>query len=238
MFHMSDLLSIGDAVLVTIKDQQNRIASVRYIGVTDTNEKYIGLNLIEEITNGHDGTVNGVHRFSATPGHGIVVGLNDIIQKLSSSQLTQKLEQIITLCSNKFSEYLKAVTERDEFIESLKETIYSLKKELKAATKNRHLREISDTSSIHLDPPTALTHDLSTESIEETVYDFTLMSPVPRKAGRFFNELKDDLKAKKKRKLEETSDKKKKSIKKIHIEKHCEYTKWKKELSALSSVDS
>merc|ERR1712228_179162 len=196
---------------------------------------------------GHDGTVNGVRRFSANQGHGIIVGLSDIVQKLSAAQLTDKLEQIITLCSGKFTEYLKAVTERDAFIDRLKETVYSLKKQLKAAksannTKNNskyhHSAQNSDSSVLqlsHMGPPTALTAELSNESIEETVYDFTLMSPVPRKAGQFFHEFQKDLNEKRKAK---------KSIKKIHIEKHCEYTKWKhkrnltKELSALSSIDS
>merc|ERR1719410_185363 len=99
---MMSSLKIGDACVVLINDSHQRIGLIKHIGIVDKikAQQYIGMELIEPIPNGHDGKINGIRYFTATPGTGIIVESTNIIQRLTIAQLTMKMQQIISLCAN------------------------------------------------------------------------------------------------------------------------------------------
>ena len=112
---MSDLLHKGDAVLVQLNANLTRIGWIK-CWVKHDKRTYVGVEFVESIPNGHDGKVNGNRHFKAQPGHGAIVPITNIQKKLSASQLTKKMQQIISLCLDKFHLYIEAVAERDAAI--------------------------------------------------------------------------------------------------------------------------
>eukprot|EP01084_Bolivina_argentea_P313172 542304_1 len=81
---------IGDVVLL-----QKAIATVMYIGPVhwnnNTNAMYIGLELPEKITNGHNGTYDNMLYFKCKPKRGIILPIDTIIKIISPRELFDKL---------------------------------------------------------------------------------------------------------------------------------------------------
>jgi len=88
-------LSIGDAVLVQIDKDQQLVGSIKYIGplVDNMMIEYVGIELVEPISNGHDGTINGFTYFAAAEGYGYHCKPTNIIKKLLPSELVCELRE-------------------------------------------------------------------------------------------------------------------------------------------------
>lgn len=130
-------LSVGDPVLVHINKDTDSfgIGLVKYIGFLggDGLTEYVGLEMMEQCANGHDGTIDGFQYFSAKTKHGLHVGLSHIIRKLSGSEIMLKMQEVVALFKEKLDQYITAVSQRDEYIESLKKSHREAKKLLKSA---------------------------------------------------------------------------------------------------------
>eukprot|EP01083_Nonionella_stella_P033358 91311_1 len=147
---MSIRVGVRDAALVQVNDESHsqRVGLVQYIGYIDGQKKrkYIGINLVDKIESGHDGHIHGVQRFKCPQGHGIYVEIKDVIKKLTASELTTQMQQIVTFTKNiqqRLDEYVKALEQRDEYIETLKDTARRLRKQLNAIS-NRDLHGIEE----------------------------------------------------------------------------------------------
>eukprot|EP01083_Nonionella_stella_P178357 629761_1 len=139
---MSTRLSLGDSILVNtdkFDDDTNAngrevIGLIRYIGFIHGQKhrmtQYVGVELIQPISNGHNGTIDNYQYFTAPNGHGIHLPITDIARKLSTEDVTLKLRNVINLNNlfkHKLDQYLKAVTDRDDYIETLKQKHKHLK---------------------------------------------------------------------------------------------------------------
>merc|ERR1712203_196880 len=81
---------VGDVVLL-----KQSIAEVKYIGHVHWNLKdlYVGLELPEEIPNGHNGTYDNKKYFECRAKRGIILPISTIIKILSPHQLLEKLNE-------------------------------------------------------------------------------------------------------------------------------------------------
>ena len=52
-----------------------------------------GINLVEPIPNGGDGSYRGIRYFSAPQGHGIFIRASSIIRKLSAPEVMMRMQQ-------------------------------------------------------------------------------------------------------------------------------------------------
>lgn len=82
---------VGDIVLL-----KKTLGVVCYIGPVEWNTKdktaiYIGLELIEAITNGHNGSYLDNQYYDCKPGHGIIVNPKQIIRKIDHREIVQRL---------------------------------------------------------------------------------------------------------------------------------------------------
>eukprot|EP01083_Nonionella_stella_P031754 86926_1 len=132
-------LSIGDAVLVYLSDDHEKtneniqIGVIKYIGFIHgfgMNE-FVGIDLVENTDSGHEGTINGVQYFQTAPGHAIHTRIANVIRKLSASEVSKKMQEIIKLFKGRLDEYAQALSQRDEYIEELKNMQRSLKRLLR-----------------------------------------------------------------------------------------------------------
>eukprot|EP01084_Bolivina_argentea_P211438 359683_1 len=143
---MSVHLSVGDCVLVTTEIGCDIFGLIKYIGYIhnkmNINTECIGLELIEPIPNGHDGTINGYKYFTAPKGHGIHIQINQVIKKLSVCEIMMKFKNIINVFKTKLSQYVNALTERDEYIEKLKQKQKDLKLLVNQSTTCNHNKNI------------------------------------------------------------------------------------------------
>eukprot|EP01083_Nonionella_stella_P268833 909102_1 len=133
---------------LSISDNVDMHVCSEDIGYIDGQKKrkYIGINLVDKIESGHDGHIHGVQRFKCPQGHGIYVEIKDVIKKLTASELTTQMQQIVTFTKNiqqRLDEYVKALEQRDEYIETLKDTARRLRKQLNAIS-NRDLHGIEE----------------------------------------------------------------------------------------------
>ena len=161
---MSQRLCVQDAVLVNISsmepnldhiqsnntaDDQSisngnifKIGIIKYIGIIDGIDssslmtEWIGIELVECIEGGHNGIINGTKYFQCPAGHGIHTRITNVIRKLESYEVTKKLQEIIILFKTRLGEYVNALSERDDYIEQLKNTHRHLRGLLKAAQAN------------------------------------------------------------------------------------------------------
>eukprot|EP01084_Bolivina_argentea_P134954 237891_1 len=157
-------LHVGDAVVVLINDESRsqRIGVLEYIGYIDSHKrsKFVGINLVESVENGHNGTIDGMQHFKAIDGHGIYVRVQNIIKKLDCRQLTLKIQQILLIFKQRMNQYVSALSERDDYIEELKASQRRLKKLLKSKkqTTNSNNNQLNSLHTItelmtHVPPP-------------------------------------------------------------------------------------
>eukprot|EP01083_Nonionella_stella_P301916 1038481_1 len=128
----------GDAVLVSVNEERTqRIGVIRFIGrLNGESARCVGVNLLESIEDGHNGTIDGISYFKAPHGHGIFVSVPAIKKKLSPLEITTQMQQMIQLFKTRLNQYLSALSERDDYIKDLKSTVLRLKKKLH--TKKKH----------------------------------------------------------------------------------------------------
>ena len=95
---MSQRLRIDDVVLVRMSKTNQAIGLIKYIGpMVDMMSEYAGIELLESITDGHDGTVNSFTYFTAPNGHGYHTKITNIIQKLAVTDLFTHLKKTYAL---------------------------------------------------------------------------------------------------------------------------------------------
>eukprot|EP01084_Bolivina_argentea_P141437 248522_1 len=97
---MSDVLDKGDVVLVKPSQDNECIGLVKYIGPLidhDMMSQYIGMELLQPIPNGHNGTIDNITYFSATKGHGYHTKITNVIKKLSLKDIFHKMKNLNTL---------------------------------------------------------------------------------------------------------------------------------------------
>ena len=136
---MSVRLCLGDAVLVhTIKDRDN-IGIIKYIGGMhggidgqDIISEYVGIELIEAIENGHNGTIDGYQYFSSPNGHGFHTKLTNVIRKVSYSELCNQLRQLLKIFTNR-------LLEKDKYIQKLQFRIFKNNSINDGTSKSLHL---------------------------------------------------------------------------------------------------
>ena len=89
-------------VLVQTDRKRKGIALIKYIGLMmDKLTQYVGLELVEAIPNGHNGTINGCLYFDAKKGHGFHCKVTSIIRKLNTSELIDQLPEALSLLNVK-----------------------------------------------------------------------------------------------------------------------------------------
>ena len=132
-------LCIGDAVLVfssaDYPDNKNQaIGLIRHIGLIKGYgmTEYVGIELIEPVSHGHNGTINDWKYFDTQPGHGIHVKVRNVIKKLTSEEIIMKLKDVIQMFTSKLQEYVTAVEERDCYIDELRCKVKDLTKIVRA----------------------------------------------------------------------------------------------------------
>ena len=155
---------------------QARNTSTTDIGKKDhkSNTQYVGINLVEPIEGGGNGIMNGIQHFRAIKGHGLFLKVSNIIRKVSSAELTIKMQQIIILCSKRLDQYIQAVSERDAYIQTLRNQkkslqklcdAYSAKSSSKSPDGNDNLLSIEGTfMNIYTQATSALVIQILTES--------------------------------------------------------------------------
>eukprot|EP01084_Bolivina_argentea_P271354 461698_1 len=168
---MSIRLNIGDAVLVQMAKNDTVIGLIKYMGpmIDDMMSEYVGIEFMEPIEYGHNGTVNGFTYFIAQNGYGFHCKLINIIRKLNASELITKLRDLYIL--------LKLKT---QYIKRLEYIIPNKKPEIPSKIK------ISLTETTEIDDekyimPKRLSLDSKisiTESITETKNEFKQITPI------------------------------------------------------------
>ncbi len=114
-----------------MKQEHIEIGVIKYIGFIEgfeMTESYVGLELVECISNGHNGIINGIQYFTSRNGHGIHTRITNVIRKLQASEVTTKMKEVIILFKQRMGEYVQALSDRDEYIEQLKNQQYNLRR--------------------------------------------------------------------------------------------------------------
>eukprot|EP01083_Nonionella_stella_P095510 268168_1 len=130
-------LCVGDPILVYLskEDKTQGIGLIKYIGFIEGYDmtEYVGIELLEQLENGHDGVINGFQYFTARKKHGIHVRISNIIRKLNATEITIKMQEVISMFKQKLEQYINAVSQRDDYIESLKQAHHDAKNLVKQA---------------------------------------------------------------------------------------------------------
>ena len=96
-------LTVGDAVLVQYggidNEPQQGIGLIRFMGFIQGlgTKQYLGIELVDEIPQGHNGCISGYKYFEAKQGHGLHCKLSDVVSKLSSEEMIIKLTEVIQM---------------------------------------------------------------------------------------------------------------------------------------------
>eukprot|EP01083_Nonionella_stella_P049653 132243_1 len=103
---MSVSLSVGDVVY--IKPSQT-IGLVKYIGPmvdTDVMSDYLGIELLESVPNGHNGTIDGFTYFTTHTGYGFHTKIANVLKKVFASELFEQMQ----LLSNMLQKQSKRIS--------------------------------------------------------------------------------------------------------------------------------
>lgn len=164
---MSVRLNIADVVQIQVGNGTTRIGKVSYIGYIDSND-YIGINLIQSIQNGGDGSIGRIKYFHAPKGHGIFIRPSNILRKVSAAELMFIMQQNSILFERQRVEYNDAIGQRDERIHELE--------------REQRRRQALLSKKKHTPMPVPSVEPIVTHSYEstDTVYNVSIMSPVPK----------------------------------------------------------
>lgn len=105
-------------------------------------KQFVGVELLEPIRDGHDGTIGGYQYFTAPRGHGLHVELTSVIRKLSAAEILLSLKEVLCFFKSKMSEHLQAVNDRDDYIDHLKSKIEHLKSRPPSARPRPSFKEV------------------------------------------------------------------------------------------------
>eukprot|EP01083_Nonionella_stella_P235994 829265_1 len=130
---MSVRLNKGDAVLVQTSSTDEAIGLIKYVGPMvdhDMMSEYVGVQLLESITNGHNGTINGFTYFTSKKGHGFHTKMTNVIKKLTIADLFKETSYLSGLLHTKLKyiqrleALLKKKTKKSRLSLHIKEQIY------------------------------------------------------------------------------------------------------------------
>eukprot|EP01084_Bolivina_argentea_P021237 39443_1 len=109
---MSVRLTQGDVVLVYTDKYGGKqgIGLIKYIGNIRGEQhimkQYVGIELIEPISGGHNGCIDGIQYFQCKDSYGIHVLITNVIKILESKAIMIKLQEVIEMFKNKLSQYI------------------------------------------------------------------------------------------------------------------------------------
>eukprot|EP01083_Nonionella_stella_P143071 443839_1 len=115
---MAVSLSVGDVVY--IKPSQT-IGLVKYIGPmvdTDVMSDYVGIELLESVSNGHNGTIDGFTYFTARRGYGFHTKIANVLKKVFASELFEQMQ----LLSNMLQKQSKQISKLELCLKNIKTT--------------------------------------------------------------------------------------------------------------------
>lgn len=120
-------LNPGDSVVayLDLNCTLKGMGFVRYIGFIPEYgmKQHVGIELIESIPHGNNGTVNNIQYFNVTKGYGLIIPITNVIKKLTASEVLLKLKDSIIQISN----YMNIIQDKNKEIEQYKETQIQLK---------------------------------------------------------------------------------------------------------------
>merc|ERR1712228_866119 len=119
-------LCVGDPILIYIdkKSKTQAMGLIKYIGFIEGYDmtEFVGIELLEQHSKGHDGIINGFQYFTAKKNHGMHVRISNIIRKLDGSEIMLKLQEVIAMFKKKLDQYIYAVDQRNACIEQQKQS--------------------------------------------------------------------------------------------------------------------
>merc|ERR1712228_766412 len=138
---------------------------------------------VEQTPNGHDGRVGNIRHFKCKRGYGEIVPISNILHKLSASDLTKKMQDIITLCLDRFNLYIEAVDERDSAIVERNQIIKMQQQEIRRLNQlNNNNTNSKMSGQMDLATPSPLQERLSGGSLDDSdkgnIYENGLGSPI------------------------------------------------------------
>lgn len=138
-------LLVNDVVLVTTAEKIQAIGVILYIGYIYGHDmtEFVGIETLEPVPGGHNGTVDNYEYFHARPHHGLHVRLTNVVRKLPASDLLNKMREVINMFQQKLCEYIKSLQLRDAYIEKLKYELKHSQHRIKNIQKHG-LRSIDD----------------------------------------------------------------------------------------------
>eukprot|EP01084_Bolivina_argentea_P047027 86636_1 len=107
---MSVRLSVGDVVLVKPFKDRTYIGLIKYVGPMinhDIMAEYVGIELLESIPTGHNGTIGGFQYFTTSKGYGFHTKITKVIKKLSIKDLFTEMKQLYSSFQKKKKRILK-----------------------------------------------------------------------------------------------------------------------------------
>ena len=109
---MSVRLSVGDAVLVKLGDDSQGIGCIKYIGGIhgcDMTTEYVGIELVEAINRGHNGTIDGYTYFSSPKGYGFHTKITNVVRKVLPSELVTQIREMLSSFTREMAEKKKLI---------------------------------------------------------------------------------------------------------------------------------
>ncbi|ETO26235.1 hypothetical protein RFI_10903 [Reticulomyxa filosa] len=108
---MSAHLAQGDIVMIYLAKNATAIGLIRFIGTVFNagTKPYVGMEMVEPIEQGHDGTINGFSYFKAQRGCGIHVELAKIVKKLTNEEIFLKLREMTQMFKVRWKDCSTAV---------------------------------------------------------------------------------------------------------------------------------
>eukprot|EP01083_Nonionella_stella_P143808 447685_1 len=94
---MSVSLSIGDVVFIKPTEGIETIGLIKYIGPMvdhDVMSEYVGMELVESVPFGHNGSIDGFTYFTASRGYGFHTRITNVLKKVFASDLFEQMQQL------------------------------------------------------------------------------------------------------------------------------------------------
>eukprot|EP01084_Bolivina_argentea_P205485 351028_1 len=127
-------VKLGDCVLLS-----KTLAIVLYLGPVDWDDnpstKYIGVELISPIPNGHNGCYNNKQYFKCKPNHGIILPISSVVRKIKPRELVLRL--------NQFKQSIKKAQHKQYNLTKTLQNLQSTNNNDKTVTNTIHNKNIS-----------------------------------------------------------------------------------------------
>eukprot|EP01084_Bolivina_argentea_P056124 102754_1 len=145
---MAERLVIGEPITAytDLNCTVKAMGFIRYIGLIEQcgMKQHVGIELIQPIENGHNGTIHGVQYFDTEQGFGIHIPIRNVIKSLTASEALLALKSTLHIFRQTTSEYMDTIQHQEDQIKSLRDTEIQLKSIISSAT--------SSTSTLQFKP--------------------------------------------------------------------------------------